>query len=187
MADRKRKQTDTALITGASAGIGEALAHRFAAGGCDLVLVARSADKLRALATELAKAHGVKAWVEPADLAKPDAAPALAAALARKRRRIDILVNNAGVSEVGRLPRRRPNASGAGRPQRRRRLRCSFPPPMGMQAVALNVASSSSFLPVRDKGYAASKGPAAHRVVRRGAPRPASRSRRCALIHQDER
>ena len=91
----------TALVTGASSGIGEALAARFAEGGFNLVLVARSADKLEALAASLASAHGVKAWAVPADLAQPGAAHKLAAACKRARRRIDVLVNNAGVLENG--------------------------------------------------------------------------------------
>jgi len=91
----------TALITGASSGIGESLAHCFAQAGHNLVLVARSADKLDELATELAAAHGVKVWAEPCDLAAPQAAAALAAALRRKRRPIDVLVNNAGVLAQG--------------------------------------------------------------------------------------
>lgn len=90
-----------ALITGASSGIGESLARCFAQAGHDLVLVARSAGKLQVLADELAAEHAVKAWVEPADLATPDAAARLAASLRRKRRRIDVLVNNAGVLEQG--------------------------------------------------------------------------------------
>ena len=58
-----------ALVTGASSGIGEALAHCFADAGHDVILVARSADKLRALAIELKSRHGVKAHV--AGLASP--------------------------------------------------------------------------------------------------------------------
>jgi hypothetical protein len=92
----------TALITGASSGIGEALAHRFARAGFNLVLVARSADKLKALAAALAKGHGVKAWVAVADLAQPGSAAELAAAMRRARRPpIDVLVNNAGVLQHG--------------------------------------------------------------------------------------
>jgi short-subunit dehydrogenase len=154
---------DTVLITGASSGIGEALAHRFAAGGCDLVLVARSADKLRALAAELSAAHGIKAWVEPKDLSKPDAAGELAATLARKRRRIDILVNNAGVVQVGGFV--------ATPPERIRSLvdlnvvastamLAHFLPPMVARkhGRVLNVASLSSFLPVPSMAtYAATK------------------------------
>ncbi len=90
-----------ALITGASSGIGEALAPCFARAGYDLVLVARSADKLHLLADALASDYGVKAWVEPADLALPGAAARLVATLKRKRRSIDVLVNNAGVLAQG--------------------------------------------------------------------------------------
>jgi len=89
------------LVTGASSGIGEALARCFARDGHDLVLVARSAAKLRALAAELKAAHGVKVTVQPADLAQPGAAKALAMALRRKRLVVDVLVNNAGVLEQG--------------------------------------------------------------------------------------
>ena len=91
----------TALITGASSGIGAALARCFAADGHALVLVARSADKLQALAAELGSAHGVKVTVLPADLAAPAAAAVLAATLKRKRIAVDVLVNNAGVLEQG--------------------------------------------------------------------------------------
>src|SRR2546426_4459239 len=62
-----------ALITGASSGIGLELAKLFARDGHDVVLVARSADKLKQLAGELGSAHGVRATVIPADLADPAA------------------------------------------------------------------------------------------------------------------
>ena len=91
----------TALITGASSGIGETLAGLFAADGYNLILVARSADKLKSLAADLADQHGIKASAEPADLTQPGAAAALLARLKRKRRTVDILVNNAGVLESG--------------------------------------------------------------------------------------
>jgi uncharacterized protein len=91
----------TALITGASSGIGEALAHCFARAGYNVVLVARRADKLKQLSAELAKAHHIKAWTAPADLAQPDAAGKLATQMKRARRTIDVLVNCAGVLEHG--------------------------------------------------------------------------------------
>lgn len=92
---------ETVLITGASSGIGESLAACFAKGGFDLVLVARSADKLEALAAKLSSQCKAKVLVEPADLAKPDSARKLAAAMKRHKRSIDVLVNNAGVMEHG--------------------------------------------------------------------------------------
>ena len=90
-----------ALITGASSGIGEALARRFAAGGHHLVLVARSGDKLKTLAAALSAAHGIKTWVAATDLSQPDAAKKLASSMKRARRPIDVLVNNAGVLAHG--------------------------------------------------------------------------------------
>ena len=68
MPDRK-----TALITGASFGIGLELARIFAREGHNLVLVARSADKLRQLASELEKAHGTRSLILPVDLSDPGA------------------------------------------------------------------------------------------------------------------
>lgn len=91
----------TALITGASSGIGEALAKRFARGGHPLVLVARNHARLDALASALSAEHGIKAWVQPSDLTRPGAVRALAVALKRRRVEVDVLVNNAGVLEQG--------------------------------------------------------------------------------------
>lgn len=87
----------TALITGASSGIGEALARCFAREGYRLVLVARREGALHALAEALHAEHGIHVDVLPADLTRRGAAAALAAALRRKRRPVDVLVNNAGV------------------------------------------------------------------------------------------
>jgi hypothetical protein len=91
----------TVLITGASSGIGLALARCAAHDGHPLVLVARREDRLQALAAELRAAHGVRVDVLGADLAAPGAAEALARTLRSKRRSIGILVNNAGVLEQG--------------------------------------------------------------------------------------
>lgn len=93
----------TVMVTGASSGIGEALAKIFAKGGFDLILVARSADKLKKLAAGLKVEYGVHVWVEPADLSRRTAAKNLAASLRQQDIDVDILVNNAGVLEPGRF------------------------------------------------------------------------------------
>jgi NAD(P)-dependent dehydrogenase (short-subunit alcohol dehydrogenase family) len=93
----------TALITGASGGIGYELSKLFAADGYTLILVARSADKLKVLAATLSARHGARVRVEPADLSKPGAAETLAARLKRARVPVDVLVNNAGVLAQGRF------------------------------------------------------------------------------------
>jgi hypothetical protein len=91
----------TALITGASGGIGEAFARQLAALGKDLILVARSEDKLNALAHDLASQHAVQAHVIVADLARPDSASALYAETERLGLAVDLLVNNAGFARAG--------------------------------------------------------------------------------------
>lgn len=152
-----------ALITGASSGIGEALARCFAQAGHDLVLVARSADKLAALAQALSAEQGVRAWVEPADLSQPDAAAQLAATLRRKRRRIDVLVNCAGVLSQGSFAAMKPavhaqmidlNIAGL------TAMLAHLLPPMVARGSGrvLNVASIAAFQPVPTLAtYAASK------------------------------
>lgn len=88
----------TALITGASAGIGAAFARHLAAEGYALLLVARRIERLQELATELKAQHGVRCDVFAADLNDP-AAPAAIVAFAEKQGiAIDVLINNAGLS-----------------------------------------------------------------------------------------
>lgn len=91
----------TALITGASSGLGAAFAQQLAERGANLVLVARSRDKLDNLADELRSRHHVTATVYDADLAQPDAGAALADRLASDSVRVDTLINNAGVGTHG--------------------------------------------------------------------------------------
>lgn len=91
----------TALVTGASAGIGRDLARVLAREGFDLVLVARREDRLRAVQEELARAHGTKVTVLAMDLADAKAPKALFDATEGKGQRIDVLVNNAGYTLPG--------------------------------------------------------------------------------------
>ena len=91
----------TALVTGASGGIGEELARLFAADGHDLVLVARSRDKLARIAAELKEKHGVAARVLAADLARDDAPREIFEELSAGGVTVDALVNNAGFGTYG--------------------------------------------------------------------------------------
>jgi hypothetical protein len=90
----------TALITGASSGIGAVYARRLAARGHDLVLVARATDRLSALASELRDAHGVAIEVITADLTDGTQLDTVVHRL-RSNSPIDILVNNAGAALIG--------------------------------------------------------------------------------------
>ncbi|CAN5494856.1 SDR family oxidoreductase [soil metagenome] len=91
----------TALITGASAGLGEGFARALAAQGNDLILTARRGDRLEALASELKPKHGVSVHVFAADLAQGGAATALVAGIGAAGLRVDTLINNAGFGARG--------------------------------------------------------------------------------------
>jgi short-subunit dehydrogenase len=91
----------TALVTGASYGIGEVFARRLAADGAQVIVTARSGDRLDALARELRSNHGVPVTVVEADLADPGAPETVFRATEAAGRQVDLLVNNAGFGAVG--------------------------------------------------------------------------------------
>ena len=95
-----------ALITGASSGIGREFARIHAKNGGDLVLVARSWDRLKALKNELETAYGVEALVVAKDLADPDAPREVYNQLKRMGIRVDYLINNAGFGGHGKFHER---------------------------------------------------------------------------------
>ncbi|MHC6594311.1 SDR family NAD(P)-dependent oxidoreductase [Arthrobacter sp. C152] len=87
----------TALVTGASAGLGHEFARQLAAQGHDLVLVARNASRLAETAADLRRRYGITADVLPADLTQDDDVAAVVERLEDARRPVGILVNNAGI------------------------------------------------------------------------------------------
>lgn len=98
MSSRERQ---TALVTGASSGIGWELARLFARDGCDLVFVARRREKLEQLGQDLAREFGATTTVLAEDLSDPQAPPRIAGELARRALAVDVLVNNAGFGVYG--------------------------------------------------------------------------------------
>jgi len=93
--------TNTALITGASSGIGKELARIHAQKGGDLVLVARSEDKLKALKTELQEQYKISVSITAQDLSQPQAAKLIFEQTEQMGLQIDILINNAGFGGHG--------------------------------------------------------------------------------------
>ncbi len=91
----------TALITGASSGIGEALAHRLAARGSNLILTARSKDKLNKLAKDLSDKHGITVHVIPGDLSLAETPQHIYDQVKGKGLSVDLLINNAGFGKWG--------------------------------------------------------------------------------------
>ncbi len=89
------------IITGASSGIGRALAYEFAAGGFNLFLVARNEAALRAVAAQCSSTHGIETEVVPADLGRPESIDNVIAAIKASLRHFEVLVNNAGFTIHG--------------------------------------------------------------------------------------
>ncbi|PYQ03205.1 MAG: hypothetical protein DMF83_21780 [Acidobacteria bacterium] len=150
-----------ALVTGASSGIGEAFARALARRGARLILVARRADRLSALARELGGSD--QADFVALDLARPDAGAALEVELGRRGVEVDLLVNNAGVGLTGRfdeLPRERLLAMVDLNARAVVELTRRFLPGMieRKRGGVINVVSTSAFQPVPFFAvYAASK------------------------------
>lgn len=152
-----------ALITGASSGIGECFARALAARKRNLILAARSEDRLRGIAAELRQRHGILAEPIPADLALPGAAAALVGQLEERRLAVDLLVNNAGFGaqgEFAKLPLERQSEMLAVNVQTVVELTHFLIPPMieRRRGGVINVGSTASFQPVPYIGvYAATK------------------------------
>ncbi|MBL4886079.1 MAG: SDR family NAD(P)-dependent oxidoreductase, partial [Planctomycetaceae bacterium] len=117
----------TVLVTGASSGIGEELARQAAKDKCDLLLVARNADRLTSVAEMLASKYKVSVDTLALDVTATDALAQLDAVLEAQGRHVAVLINNAGLGDIG--PFTEADAD---------RLN---------DMVGLNVASTASFLP----------------------------------------
>ena len=98
---RKAFEGKWALVTGASAGIGEALAIELAAAGANLILTARRPERLETLARRLGSEHKIQTQVIPADLADPGAPQELFDATEGRGTEVDVLINNAGFGYYG--------------------------------------------------------------------------------------
>jgi short-subunit dehydrogenase len=143
----------TALITGASAGIGEAMARELASRGHGVTLVARRGDRLRALTAELSERHGVRAEGLDADLGDPAAREQLASHVAELGLEVEVLVNNAGFGASG-------NLAACGRDALLTMLRVNCEALLDLQAlhlpamvergrgVVINIASTAAFQPM---------------------------------------
>ena len=101
MNKKQIKERKTALITGASGGIGYEFCSLFARDQVNLILVARNEQKLRQVSDQLQREFGIKTQIIALDLSKPDAAQVLYQMIKEKKLRIEYLINNAGVGYYG--------------------------------------------------------------------------------------
>jgi short-subunit dehydrogenase len=156
-------ESATALVTGASAGIGEAIARELGSRGHGITLVARREERLRALAAELSQRHGVRAEAMAADLRDPAARDRLAEQIAGLGLEVEILVNNAGFGGSG-------NLADSDRERLLAMLRVNCEAVLDLQArylpamvergrgAVLNIASMAAFQPIPGTAtYAATK------------------------------
>ncbi len=152
-----------ALVTGASSGLGTEFARRLAADGHGVVLVARREERLRELAEELAREHGVRAEVIAADLTEEAQRADLQRSLRTLGLRVDVLINNAGFATGGPFHR-----SSLEQELRQVRLLCEAPvdllrrflPEMVQRrrGAVINVTSTAGMQPLPNSaGYAAAK------------------------------
>lgn len=95
--------SSTCVVTGASSGIGADIARELARRGLNVTLVARREERLRALAEELERDHGIRAEVAAADIASDEGRASLIEALRASGRDVEVLVNNAGYGSAGRF------------------------------------------------------------------------------------
>ncbi len=155
--------SSAALITGASAGIGRAIAHELAGRGHNLILVARRKPQLQALAEELTEAHKIRAETVACDLAKTASRGRLQGQVTRLGLEVDVLVNNAGFATGGAF-----HESDSERELQQVRLlveavvdlTSTFVPPMveRRRGAVLNIASTAGMQPMPfSAGYAAAK------------------------------
>jgi hypothetical protein len=152
----------TCVVTGASSGIGAEFARQLAALGYGVFLVARREDRLRELAAEIERNHGVRVDIEACDLTQADAVEALPEKITQRNVNVEVLVNNAGFSTVGDVHENPERQLGMIRVNCEAlvALTTAFLPAMtarGRGAV-INVASTAAFQPIPAQAvYAATK------------------------------